>query len=90
MPIAVIRKLEEPSLVEALHQICQDLQAAGGEILLDFSAVPRLDSRSLAALQALAAVADAKPAKVVLRGVAVEIYKVLTLMKLTPQFSFVD
>ncbi len=90
MTIAVMRKLEEQSVAAALLETCQQLPSAGGEILLDFTAVHRLDSRSLAALQSLSAVADAKAANIVLRGVSVEIYKVLTLMKLTPHFSFVD
>ncbi len=90
MTIAVMRKLEEPSLAAALLETSDELPSAGGEILLDFSAVRRLDSRSLAALQSLATLADAKAATIVLRGLTVEIYKVLTLMKLTPHFSFVD
>ena len=90
MTIAVMRKLEEQSVAAALLETCDQLPSAGGEILLDFTAVRRLDSRSLAALQSLAAVADAKAANIALRGVSVEIYKVLTLLKLTPHFSFVD
>ena len=34
--------------------------------------------------------ADAKTVKVVLRGVNVDVYKVLKLVKLTPRFSFVN
>jgi len=41
------------------------------------------------ALQTLAATADEKTVKVVLRGVNIEIYKVLKLVKLARRFSFV-
>jgi hypothetical protein len=40
------------------------------------------------ALEELAALADAKSVKVVLRAVNVDIYRVLKLMKLTGRFSF--
>jgi len=40
-------------------------------------------------MESLAGRADEKAVKVVLRGVNVDIYKVLKLMKLAPRFSFV-
>jgi len=44
----------------------------------------------LQSLEALAGLADAKAARMELRGVNVEIYKVLKLVKLAPRFSFAD
>lgn len=90
MTIAVMRKLEDASVAEELQETCATLPDANGEILLDFSSVHRLDTRGLAALEALAAAAHAKAATIVLRGVSAEIYKVLTLLHLTAPFSFVD
>jgi len=52
--------------------------------------VRRIDPSTLLALQAFAGTADKKAVKVVLRGVNIDVYKVLKLMKLTPRFSFVN
>ena len=59
-----------------------------GEVVLDFSSVRRIDPSALRAMEKLAGIADDKAVKVVLRGVNVDIYKVLKLVKLTPRFSF--
>ena len=76
-------------------RVAGDLQAAGSkldgapvETVLDFSAVSRIDPKSLVAMEELARIADAKAVKIGLRGVSVEIYKVLKLVKLVPRFSF--
>ena len=64
------------------------LDKANGETVLGFSLVRRIDAKALQAMEALAGLAEAKGVKVVLRGVNVEIYKVLKLVRLTPRFSF--
>ncbi len=58
--------------------------------MLDFSSVRRIDSTALRALEEFARLADEKAVKVVLCGVNVDVYKVLKLVKLTRQFSFVN
>ena len=50
----------------------------------------RIDSSALRALEEFARIADEKAVKVVLRGVNVDVYKVLKLVKLTRRFSFVN
>ena len=50
----------------------------------------RLDSAALRALEELADKADAKAVKLVLRGVNVDVYKVLKLVKLASRLSFAD
>jgi anti-anti-sigma regulatory factor len=77
--------LEVPGVREAHNA----LDSAEGELVLDFSSVRRIDSNSLRALEGLACAADAKSVKIVLRGIDVNVYKVLKLMKLTHRFSFV-
>jgi anti-anti-sigma regulatory factor len=57
-------------------------------VVLDFSSVRRIDPNALRAMEKLAGLADGKAVKVVLRGVNVDIYKVLKLVKLTSRFSF--
>jgi len=56
---------------------------------LDFASVRRLDPGAVKAMEKLAGIADDKTVRVVLRGVNVEIYKVLKLVKLARRFSFV-
>lgn len=86
--ISELFKIDGERLLHALQEACQKLDSAGGEVILDFSSVRRIDPRALRALEEFAGIADDKAVKVVLRGVNVNIYKVLKLVKLAPRFSF--
>jgi anti-anti-sigma regulatory factor len=88
--IAVWLKIDEECVVRALQEAGEKLDRAGGEVVLDFSSVRRIDSRALGAMEEFAGVADDKGVKVVLRGVNVGVYKVLKLVKLGSRFSFVS
>jgi anti-anti-sigma regulatory factor len=89
MPMnAVWLKIDGDSVARALQEASEKLDGAGGEVVLDFSAVHRIDPRVLRAMESLAGTAADKSAKIVLRGVNVDIYKVLKLAKLAPRFSF--
>ena len=57
-------------------------------MVLDFSAVRRIDPNAVKALEELAGLADDRSVKVVLRAVNMDIYRVLKLLKLAPRFSF--
>ena len=81
-------EIDGEHVVEGLQQACEKLGLAEGDVLLDFSAVRRIDPRALAALGKLAGMADAKAVKISLRGVKVDIYRVLKLSRLTSRFSF--
>jgi anti-anti-sigma regulatory factor len=59
-------------------------------MILDFSHVPRIDSEALKAILDLASAAEPKKVKLTLRGVNVDVYKVLKLMKLASRFSYLD
>ena len=74
----------------ALHEAGKKLDSAGGDAFLDFSAVRRIDSSGLRALEDFATAAGEKTVKVTLRGVNVDIYKVLKLARLSSRFSFVN
>ena len=63
---------------------------AGGETLLDFSSVTRLDANALHTLHDLAAAAEKQSAKIAIRGANVAVYKVLKLVRLSRRFQFVD
>ena len=88
MPIAVLLKLHEEHVVHALQQAGEKLDSANGEVVVDFSSVGRIDPAALSAMEELAGIADGRGVKLALRGVNVDVYKVLKLAKLAPRFSF--
>lgn len=88
--IAVFLKVDETRVVPALREAGEKLDGTEGEVALDFSSVHRIDSSALRAMEELARTADGKNVKVALRGVSVDVYKVLKLVKLTRWFSFVN
>jgi anti-anti-sigma regulatory factor len=73
---------------ELIAQALAKLDGASREVALDLSSVRRIDPSAIGALEKLAGAADEKAVKVALRGVHVDVYKVLKLVKLTPRFSF--
>jgi len=81
-------EVEGAGVIPAVEVALEKLNDAGDEVILDFSSVGRIDPSALRALESLAATADNKAAKVALRGVNVEVYRVLKLMQLAPRFSF--
>jgi anti-anti-sigma regulatory factor len=86
--IAMPLNLDEKCFALTLREAGAELNGADGEAILDFSSVRRVDSLALLALEEFARIAGEKGVNVVLRGVNIEIYKVLKLVKLTRQFSF--
>ncbi len=88
--IAVIFKVDGEGIVQALRQAGEKLDAANGHMVLDFSPVWRVDPAAVAAIEELAGIADGKGVRLALRGVNIEVYKVLKLAKLTPRFSFLS
>jgi len=88
--IAVFLNIDSDNVGPALHAAAEKLDGAGGEAVLDFSSVLRIDSGALWAMEEFVRIADEKGIKVVLRGVNVDIYKVLKLVKLTRRFSFLS
>ena len=75
-------------MVHGLQEASQRLDNAEGEVVLDFSAVTRIDPGALREMEKLAGLADERAIKVGLRGVNIDVYRVLKLMKLVPRFSF--
>ncbi|HET7441696.1 MAG TPA: STAS domain-containing protein [Terriglobales bacterium] len=86
--VAVLLKVDGERVMDVLREAHEKLDAAGGELVLDFSCVRRIDSGALQALQQLAALVESKSAKLVLRSVNVDVYKVFKLVKLAPRFSY--
>jgi anti-anti-sigma regulatory factor len=85
----MVLSIEEERMVATLQEVADGLDGSGGEVGLDLSSVRRIDPSTLQALQGLVRVADDKGVKVILRGVNVDVYKVLKLVNLTQRFSFV-
>lgn len=91
MPIsAVCVTLDDESVVSGLHDAVEKLGGPDAELVLDFSSVQRIQPSGVGALEQLARAAAEKGAKVVLRGVNVDVYKVLKLTKIAPRFSFAN
>jgi len=88
--IAVCLKIDEERVVQVLQEAGDKLDSAEGEVVLDFSAVLRIDASALKAMEAFAGIADNKGVKAVLRGVHVGVYRVLKLVKVASRFSFVS
>ena len=88
--IAVWLKIDGERLVSSIEEAREKLDAAEGEIVLDFSSVSRMDTSSVKAIKQLAESAGEKGISVVLRGVSVEVYKLLKLMNLAARFSFAN
>jgi len=86
--IAAWLRVDGDRVVQDLQGAQEKLDTADGELVLDFSSVRRIDPSAVRAMEKLAAIADDKTVRVVLRGVGVEIYKVLKLVKLARRFSF--
>ena len=88
--IAVWLKIDEARVVAALQEAGEKLESAEGEVVLDFSSVRQVDTNSLRAMKEFVDIADQKAIKAGLRGVSVDVYKVLKLVRLTSRFSFVN
>ena len=86
--ISMLLNIDPDRLMPALQAAGEKLNGSEEEVVLDFSSVHRMDSSALHAMEQLAVRAEAKRVRVVLRGVNVDVYKVLKLVKLTRHFSF--
>jgi anti-anti-sigma regulatory factor len=81
-------KIDGEFVARALQEALEKMNGAGGEVVLDFSSVHRIDAGALRAIDNFATTLNGNSSKVVLRGVNIAVYKVLKLMKLAPRFSF--
>jgi anti-anti-sigma regulatory factor len=81
-------KIDGEFVARALQEALEKMNGAGGEVVLDFSSVHRIDADALRAIDNFATTVNGNSSKVVLRGVNIAVYKVLKLMKLAPRFSF--
>jgi anti-anti-sigma regulatory factor len=81
-------KIDGERVAQSLRDAREKLNSGDSELVLDFSSVRRVDASAITAMEELASKAKEGAVKVVLRGVNVDIYKVLKLSRLSPNFSF--
>jgi anti-anti-sigma regulatory factor len=82
-------RIDGDRVLRTLEEFSDKLGSADREVVLDFSSVRRIDPPAIRAMEDLAVIADERAVKIVLRGVNIDLYKVLKLVKLAPRFSFV-
>ena len=82
--------IPEGNLTSAFETAGKTLDGEPQQLGVDLSCVHRIDSAGLNAIQDFAHVADEKKVKVVLRGVNVNVYKMLKLARLTRHFLFAN
>lgn len=87
--IASRLEVEESGIISILQQACERVGNGDGDLILDFSSVRRIQPSAIRELEKLAAMADERAITITLRGVNVDVYKVLKLVKLAPRFCFV-
>ena len=86
--VSTFQKVDAEHVADYLRSVGEKLGVSMSEAILDLSSVQRMDATSLRALGELADLAEVKGVTIVLRGVNVESYKVLKLVKLAPRFVF--
>ena len=82
--------IDEGNLISGFGKAGETLDGANQQLGVDLSCVRRIDSAGLNAIQYFAHLADETKVKVVLRGVNVNVYKVLKLARLTRHFLFAN
>ena len=86
--IAESLRIDSAGIGSLLQQATEDLRQSANHVVVDFTSVHRIDPRSLTMLEQLAAEAESKNLRVTLRGVNVDVYKVMKLAQLAPRFAF--
>jgi anti-anti-sigma regulatory factor len=71
-----------------IQEAVEKVKAAETEVILDFSSVLRIDGNGVRAIEELASLAEGRSAKVVLKAVNPDIYRVLKQLRLAQRFSF--
>lgn len=87
---ALCLTIEEDRLAHQVEEAASKRDPDDGELILDFSSVRRIDPAALRAMEGLANLTNGKASNIVLRGVSVDVYKVLKLTQLTSRFSFLS
>ena len=88
---AICIRLEPNSVLQGLStEAMEVIEGVAEELELDFSAVPRIDSAAVRALESLADAAARRKIRIRLRNANVNVYKALLLLGLVRRFTFVS
>jgi anti-anti-sigma regulatory factor len=83
-------KIDGQGVGAVLQEALQTLNGDGRKVVLDFSSLRHIDPTDLEALESFASTIDGNASEVMLRGVNIDVYKVLKLTKLATRFSFLS
>jgi anti-anti-sigma regulatory factor len=86
--IAENLRIDSAGIASLLQQAGEELERTKKNVVVDFTSVRRIDPGSLRLLEQLGREANKKKVGVTLRGVNVDVYKVMKLAQLAPSFSF--
>ncbi len=86
--VAELIAIDPQNVTRSLLQAAEKLSSTPAAATVDFTSVPKIDAGGVHALEQVARIANEQSVRVVLRGVSVDVYKVLKLVKLTQRFSF--
>ena len=81
-------KVEEDRIAQTLEEARGKLNGEESEVVLDFSSVRRIGPSVVQAMESLANTMNGNASRIALRGVNVDVYKVLKLTQLASRFSF--
>lgn len=76
--------------VSMIRNAAEQLGSGGNELVLDFSSLRRIDAAGLLELEELAAKARQNSVKITVRGASVDVYKVLKLVAVAGQFTYLS
>ncbi|HSU66740.1 MAG TPA: STAS domain-containing protein [Tepidisphaeraceae bacterium] len=86
---AIPLKMTPEHLVELLRgEALEQVRRGQPGAVLDFSGVTRIDAGAIKGLEDLARLAEESNVPLQLRGVGIEVYRVLKLLKLAEKLSF--
>ncbi len=83
-------RVDPARVSDSLRDAQQKLNAVEGEQVLDMSSVRQVDVKGMAALQELMSVAEEKKLKLILRGVNIDVYRVLKLTRAADRLAFIN
>jgi anti-anti-sigma regulatory factor len=83
-------RVDPKDIAQSLTDAREKLDRAECDAVLDFSTVQRIDPAVIRAMEDLAAASETKSVKIVLRGVNVDVYKVLKLARLAGRLTILD
>ena len=83
-------EIDGDHVAQSLQEAQAKLENADGEVVLEFSAVRRMNPPALRAIEDFVGAAEEKSVRVALRGVNIDVYKVLKLARMSSRFSVVN